>query len=68
MLAAWGLTSDVTASMEEELAWALFSTGRTLVSTNFATFTVSLAATAKACSTEAAFFLAFASVAGLSLF
>jgi len=28
-----------------------FRTGRTLVSTNFATFTVSLAATARACST-----------------
>ena len=47
MLATWGLTREVTASMVEALAWALFSTGRTLVSTNLATFTVSLAATAR---------------------
>jgi hypothetical protein len=46
-----GLTSPVTASMVEELAWAVFRAGRTLVSTNFATFTVSLAAAARACST-----------------
>jgi hypothetical protein len=37
--------------MVEESACAFLRTGRTLVSTDFAAFTVSLAATAKACST-----------------
>jgi hypothetical protein len=37
--------------MVEAWACAVFNTGRTLVSTNLATFTVSLAATARACST-----------------
>ena len=45
-----GLTNDVTDSMVDWFARALFSTGRTLVSTNLAAFTVSLAATARACS------------------
>ena len=46
-----GLTRDVTASIVDWSACAFFSTGRTLVSTNLATFTVSLAAVARACST-----------------
>ena len=46
----WGLAREVTASMVEAWACAVFNTGRTLVSTNLATFTVSLAATAKECS------------------
>src|SRR5262249_54188778 len=50
MLAAWGLTRAVTASMVGASAWAFLRTGRTLTSTNFATFTTSLAADAKACS------------------
>ena len=37
-------------SMVDWSACAFFSTGRTLVSTNFAAFTVSLAAVARACS------------------
>jgi hypothetical protein len=37
--------------MVEELACAVFNAGRTLVSTNLATFTASLAAVARACST-----------------
>ena len=40
-----------TASMAEASVCAFLSTGRTLVSMNFATFTVSLGATARACST-----------------
>ena len=47
----WGLAREVTASMVEAWACAVFNTGRTLVSTNLATFTVWLAATAKARST-----------------
>jgi hypothetical protein len=46
-----GLTRAVTASMLDWSACAFFSVGRTLVSTNLATFTVSLAAVARACST-----------------
>ena len=46
ILAACGLTRAVTASMVEAWGCAVFSTGRTLVSTKFVSFTVSLAAVA----------------------
>jgi hypothetical protein len=46
MLAAWGLTRAVTASIVGASACAFFIAGRTLCSTNLATFTTSLAAEA----------------------
>jgi len=43
ILAAEGLTRDVMDSMVASLAWAVFSAGKTLVSTNFAVFSDGLA-------------------------
>jgi hypothetical protein len=62
ILAACGLTRAVTAPMVGASACACISAGRTLCSTNLATFTTSLAAEARVCSillSNALMFLSF---------